>query len=180
MKERKPSARTRFGLLHALLADEALSASAKVVATTLLLKFQNTKSGRCNPSVAAIAAAVGRSRRAVFPSIEELKAAQWLTIKGTRGGGCGSTNQFTFAHPDKKVKPTAPPTGEADSTPTGEADFTYEVYSTKGAVHRTRTIENHSLLRRESVWAPPMSARLTARSKRSSSSFATHGGSPME
>ncbi len=125
----------KFKLLYAILADANLSAASKVVATSLLLKFQNNKSGRCDPSFATIAKTVGRQRRTIFSSIEELKARQWLEVTGTKGGGRGNTNQFTIRAP-VKAKRTGDaddtPTGAADDTGTGAADFTSAVYGTKG------------------------------------------------
>ena len=96
------------------MADAALSASAKCVAMTLLLKFHNTKTGQCNPSFAGIAKIIGRSRRAIFPAITELRDGGWITVESTKGGSPTHTNQFKFnfetvsstTHPP--VKPASP------------------------------------------------------------------------
>src|SRR4029077_18492450 len=89
------------------MADTALSASAKVVATTLVLKFHNTKTGQCNPSFAAIAEAIGRRRRTIFPAIAELKDAGWITVESTGGGSSSNTNHFDFDF--GRVSPANPP-----------------------------------------------------------------------
>ena len=86
----------KYAFLWRLMTDAALSASAKVVATTLLLKFHNTKTGRCNPSIGAIAEAIGRRRRTIFPAIAELKDAGWITVESTGGGSSSNTNHFDF------------------------------------------------------------------------------------
>lgn len=89
------------------MADTALSASAKCVAGTLLLKFHNTKTGQCNPSFAAIAKATGRSRRAIFPAITELRDGGWITVESTKGGSSTNTNRFKFNF--EPVSSTTPP-----------------------------------------------------------------------
>lgn len=124
MTRRTRTPPNKFGLLKAMLADANLSASAKVIGTVLLIHFHNSKTGRCNPSFRAIGEAAGRTRRAVFPAVEELHSAGWLVIEGTKGGAPGSTNSFAFNF--KRVKQTSPVTGAADDTPTGEAYDTGE------------------------------------------------------
>ena len=86
----------KYAFLWRLMADTALSASAKCVAATLLLKFHNTKTGQCNPSFAAIAKTIGRSRRTIFPAIAELRDSGWITVESTKGGSSSNTNHFDF------------------------------------------------------------------------------------
>lgn len=101
----------RFGLLFAIVADRELSAAAKCAATVLLLKFLNTKTGRCDPSFATLAEQLGRSRRAIITAVAELEKAGWLAIDGSGGGGRGNTNQFGFKLDrmnNERVKQTSP------------------------------------------------------------------------
>jgi hypothetical protein len=143
MKRRQSDSRARFAQLHAILADEELSSTAKCVATALLLKFRNTKTGRCNPSFAAIAKAIGRKRRAIVPAVAELKASGWLKIVGTKGGSSANTNSFVFDLTAKqRVQCTTPVTSAEDDTPTGVVDDTGVVECTRGVVDCPRTIEN--------------------------------------
>jgi hypothetical protein len=91
-RPRKRAPAYKYAFLWRLMADTILSASAKVVAATLLLKFHNAKTGQCNPSFAAIAKAIGRRRRAIFPAIAELRDSGWITVESTGGGS--SSNPF--------------------------------------------------------------------------------------
>jgi hypothetical protein len=96
-RKSKVTAREKFDFYWRLMADPALSASAKCAATALLLKFHNAKTGRCNPSLAGIAeVAAGIGRRTVFSAISELKKAKWITIKSMRGGSSSCTNRYSF------------------------------------------------------------------------------------
>lgn len=97
----------KYAFLWRLMADDALSASAKCVAVTLLLKFHNAKTGQCNPSFAAIAKATGRSRRAIFPAVTELKDGGWISIESTKGGSSTNTNRFKFNF--QPMSSTTPP-----------------------------------------------------------------------
>jgi hypothetical protein len=109
MSKPKPLAKRRngqaFQLVHAIMADRALSSSAKCVAVVLLLQFQNAKTGKCNPSFAAIAMRIGRNRRATFDAVRELKEAGWVSITGTGGGSSKSTNQYVFKTPPPQGQP---------------------------------------------------------------------------
>ena len=103
------SARDKFGFLEAAIADPDLSAAAKVVLVVLLLKFRNSKTGRCNPGTATIAKAVGRSRRAVVDTVAELRESGWLKTISTRGGSARNTNKFVFDLKQREpVSSTAP------------------------------------------------------------------------
>ncbi|QDM22211.1 hypothetical protein FIU28_14395 [Tardiphaga sp. vice154] len=152
-----PEAKAKFALILAILEDAEISASAKTVATALLFKFQNTKTGRCNPSVASIATAVGRQRRAVFPSIEELKNRGWLIVEGSKGGAPGTTNSFRFNR--QRVLHTAPVTDVAHNTPTDVADDTRVVERTKGCrTLHTNQEEPLSLSERECEALPAIAS----------------------
>ena len=50
--ERDPA---HYLVLWAIMADKRLSAAAKCVATVLLLKYRNHKTGQCNPSFGELA-----------------------------------------------------------------------------------------------------------------------------
>ena len=91
-----PSASEKFSYLNAAMADPDLSAAAKVVLVSLVLKFRNSKTGRCNPSMATIGKAVGRDRRNVVPAVAELRARGWLKIATTKGGSKRNTNKYVL------------------------------------------------------------------------------------
>jgi hypothetical protein len=83
----EPNRRTpknKFIFPDRLMADAALSASAKVLATALLLHHAET--GQCNPSLAAIGKMVGRNRRAIIRDIAQLTKGGWLTVESS--GDC--------------------------------------------------------------------------------------------
>ena len=128
---RKPAAsRAKFLLLHKIVADPELSMPAKVVAISLLLKFQNTKTGQCNPRIADVCEATARSRRAVFYDIDELKSRGWLTVTGAGGGSPSTTNHYRFH--DRRVQDSAPVRGAKDDTPTGATEDTGARFGSDG------------------------------------------------
>ncbi|WP_187437564.1 helix-turn-helix domain-containing protein [Bradyrhizobium rifense] len=87
-----------YRIRRAIMADPSLTSTAKLVADALLITFRNSTTGRCNPSLAKIALAIGRSRRTVIKAIGELKAGAdpWLIVRGTRGGSKDNTNNYEF------------------------------------------------------------------------------------
>ena len=86
----------KYAFLWRLMADTVLSPPAKVVATTLLLKFHNTKTGRCNPSIGALTKTTGLSRRTIFYAVTELRDAGWIAVQSTGGGSPTHTNKYSF------------------------------------------------------------------------------------
>jgi hypothetical protein len=111
-----PKKPDQYLILWAIMADPMLSSTAKNVATVLLLKFQNRKTGRCNPSISTIARKIGVCDRTVNTAIKELRLSGWLIVRGTGGGSKENTNQYDF-----RLRTT----GEASFT--GEVDCTGEV-----------------------------------------------------
>jgi len=93
---RKRVAPQKYAFLWRLMADAVISSPAKVVATTLLLKFHNTKTGRCNPSIGALTKTTGLSRRTIFYAVTELRNAGWIAVQSTGGGSPTHTNKFSF------------------------------------------------------------------------------------
>jgi len=85
-----------YSTLWTIIGDRHLSSTTKIVATTLLLKFWNKETGRCNPSYRKIADVIGMSRDTVMDAVKELVAADYLTLSGTKGGSARNTNQFEF------------------------------------------------------------------------------------
>ncbi|MET4750392.1 helix-turn-helix domain-containing protein [Bradyrhizobium sp. RT11b] len=131
---RKAPEPIHYQIRRAILADPALSSTAKLVADALLLNFLNTKTGQCNPSLSAIAKAVGRCRRTVITAINELKSGndQWLIVKSTGGGSTDNTNNYDFrlkgtgaVHSTSEAYYTG-----AENVGTGEADRTEGVKQT--------------------------------------------------
>jgi hypothetical protein len=113
--------------LWAIISDEQLSASAKCVATVLLLKFRNHKTNQCNPGFSTLAKCVGRKRRSVIDALNELKAAGWIDWEGTKGGSPANTNHYQFFLKPRPVQQTAPVQPNA---PTGAVECTKPVQHT--------------------------------------------------
>jgi hypothetical protein len=107
----------KYAFLWRLMADAVISSPAKVVATTLLLKFHNTKTGRCNPSIGALTKTTGLSRRTIFYAVTELRDAGWVAVQSTGGGSPTHTNKYSFDFGG--VRSTAPPTSAQDAPLTG-------------------------------------------------------------
>lgn len=150
----------KMKLLTMIVADATLSAAAKAVAVPLLVVFHNNQTGRCNPSYDAIAAATGRCRRAVIPSVLELRKAGWIEIDTTGGGGRGNTNKISFMFDRaervkdpasimaEKTVQTSSPLGRERVKPTARVKCSARVKSNvkKGEAHRTRTTEEPLIL----------------------------------
>jgi Helix-turn-helix domain len=120
-------------ILWAIMEDERVSAAAKCIATVLLLKFRNHKTGLCNPSFNTIAGCVGRKRRSVIDAINELKELGWMDWDGTAGGSPTNTNNFQFYLKPQPVQSAAPvqfTTPVQSNAPTGAVERTQPVQST--------------------------------------------------
>jgi hypothetical protein len=115
---RKRTPKQKYALYWRIWADTTLSLPAKAVATALLLKFHNEKTGRCDPGAGSIAKAIGISRRTVFNAIAELKDAGWIAVKSIQGGGPNCTNRYSF---DFKRMKSASPTDSAQDAPSTSA-----------------------------------------------------------
>ena len=154
-RKRPPAA--KYGVLWAIMADTELSASAKCVATVLLLKYRNHKTGRCNPSFASIAAAVGRTRRPIIAAVQELQARGWIELVGTKGGGRGNTNNIAFcAGPRGETVPPAAPLRRSEKVlPTAPVLSTTErVLQTAHELSRTTSLREEDGEERTPVRAP--------------------------
>ncbi len=81
----------KWRLQQAIFADRDLSPTAKIVAG-VLLDCLNCQSGKCCPSLAYLAARIGRKRRVVSAAIAQLRKC-WLTSRGRRGS---SVYHFAF------------------------------------------------------------------------------------
>ena len=71
-------------LQQAIFRDRNLSPTAKVVAG-VLLDCLNCKTGKCCPSLAHLAARIGKKRRVISAAITELRQRGWLTHRRRRG-----------------------------------------------------------------------------------------------
>jgi hypothetical protein len=111
-KPRKRTPKQKFDFYWRLMAVTELSLPAKVVATALLLKFHNEKTGRCNPGAGSIAKTIGISRRMVFYGILELKNAGWISVESIKGGGSKCSNRYSFDF--ERVQKSAPPNSAQD------------------------------------------------------------------
>lgn len=131
MAEKKKRTPLHYRVLWGIMADPAVGAPAKCVATVLLLQFRNHQTGVCNPSFTTIGKRIGRSRRPVIDAINELKAAGWIKWEGTSGGGSSNTNNFEFL-----LKQT----GAEVSTPTSVENSTGAENSTTGAEVSTQPV----------------------------------------
>jgi Helix-turn-helix domain len=95
-KRGKSDAGAKFKFMQRLLADPALSPSAKCVALSLLVIWRNSKTGQCNPSLGTIAKTIGLARRTVIDAIAELKRSNWVEVDSTGGGSWRNTNYYKF------------------------------------------------------------------------------------
>jgi Helix-turn-helix domain len=98
----------------------AIAAQYGVASETLvgmrLLDHYNAKFGRCDPSFATIARAIGIDRRTVIRAVQTLIADGWIT-KRTRGGGNGGahvSNSFDFIW--DRAGDSSATTGDSDDT----------------------------------------------------------------
>jgi hypothetical protein len=110
-------ARTLFRWLAAVRRDERLSMGAVMAAHVLTLDFMNWKTGRCDPSINAIAKILHRSARMVERDLKELRVNGWL-IAEYRDGTSNSYELNLVMTPDTGDTPT-PDTGD---TPTPVKD----------------------------------------------------------
>jgi Helix-turn-helix domain len=147
--DRARVARAKFSFLSRLMADPDLSASSKCVAYALLFRFHNNKTGRCNPSLSAIATAIGRKRRAIFPAIAELQNGGWLTCESIKGGKPTNTNRYRFSF--EPVSSTTPlpvqSTALVQQNAGGMSYTAHEPERTSGALTGASVGENASLWR---------------------------------
>lgn len=123
----------QYLVLWAIMADKRLSAAAKCVATVLLLKYRNHKTGQCNPSFGELAKLVGRTRRPVIAAFGELRDLGWIDWTGTKGGSPSNTNNFSFflePLPVLSSAPVSPAAPVLNTTPTGAVDSTQPVLRT--------------------------------------------------
>lgn len=67
-----------------ILASEQLSASAKNLATALLI-YHNETTGQCNPLQQTLARSLGLGRTYVNGLVTELENAGWIAVQRTRG-----------------------------------------------------------------------------------------------
>jgi hypothetical protein len=88
----KISLLNKWRLLQAILADSDLSPTAKVVAG-VLLDCLNCKTGKCYPSLAYLAARIGKKRRVISAAITQLRQRGWISRRGRRGS---SVYDFAF------------------------------------------------------------------------------------
>lgn len=122
-----------YQVLWSIMADPELSQAAKCCATVLLLKYRNHITGQCNPSYGELAKRVGRHRRKVIDSLNELKRSGWIRWAGTKGGTPANTNNFVFLLQPQPVPNTAlvPNTAPVPkSTSTGAVNGTQPVPQT--------------------------------------------------
>ena len=85
----------RWQLVQAINADSELSASAKIVAVSLM-GFVNSKTGECFPSFEKIAASCHVSKRTVATATYDLERRKWVKIVRDEGGDRES-NRYFFA-----------------------------------------------------------------------------------
>jgi len=119
--ESRKSTPWHYKVLWAIMADPGLKAPSKCVATVLLLKYHNHKTGQCNPSYSTVGKLLGRDRRNVINAINDLRAGGWIEWMGTKGGSSSNTNAFKF----KMNGPAS--TGDEVVTPTGDELVTLPV-----------------------------------------------------
>jgi biotin operon repressor len=97
----------RWRLLHNIITDPRLSATARLVAARLL-DHMNCRHRECFPSGTTIANALGCSRNSVVTGIKELRNAGWVL---TEKDGRGLIYRFNEARlpADDELQPTSRP-----------------------------------------------------------------------
>lgn len=132
----------KWQLLQAIIGDQELSPSAKLVAARLLY-HHSAQTGRCSPSYQTLADGAGLTRRSVIAGVRELEARNWLSVHRVKGGDPAAargfvTNGFTIAFDRQAdlplegegVKETHLPPGEENDPPPGEKNDTPGVKET--------------------------------------------------
>jgi hypothetical protein len=97
-----------FRWMEAVLAHPALTSAQKTILVRLAL-YLNIKSGRCDPSIESIAAAVGVQKRAVQMAITTAQALGLLTRH--EGGGRSRTNNYSFHLKEPEASTEIPHSG---------------------------------------------------------------------
>ena len=87
-----------------IFAAEGLGPQERLV-WLYLAHCANVRTGRCDPSTAAIVRATGVSKRSVHRAIETLASAGMLTVRHCRGRG--QTNRYALASPAVKCATVA-------------------------------------------------------------------------
>ena len=95
IRSSKASCEPAAGHVQAINADPALTASAKIVAVSLM-GFVNSKTGECFPSFEKIAASCHVSKRTVATATYDLERRKWVKIVRDEGGARES-NRYFFA-----------------------------------------------------------------------------------
>src|SRR5258708_34848817 len=78
----------RLALITTMASDRRCGRVHLAVAHLLFCHFYNSQSGRCDPSVASLAGAIGTSRRYAAQAVHDLEAWGYLRVgvsKGTIG-----------------------------------------------------------------------------------------------
>ena len=83
----------KWQLLQAIVADQELSPSAKLVAARLLY-HHSAQTGRCSPSYQTLAEGAALTRRSVITGVRELEARGWLMVERVKGGDPAATRGF--------------------------------------------------------------------------------------
>lgn len=140
----------KWQLLQAIIADQELSPSAKLVAARLLY-HHSAQTGRCSPSYQTLAEGAALTRRSVIAGVRELEERSWLSVHRVKGGDPTAargfvTNGFTIAFGRQPglplegggVKKTTLPPGEENDTGGSERNDTPGVKETTlGGVNKT-------------------------------------------
>jgi len=91
----------RFEWLKAVLQTEALTATAKNVATAIAVQFANAETGQINPSQETLADYLKVHRDTVKRVLRELRNAGWLMATGD--GGRGKAPKMRLLTPGKII-----------------------------------------------------------------------------
>ena len=70
-----------------MFRDASISDGAKLLATCFCDTFAHHKTGFCNPTVATLGEALGKSDRAIQRALVELGKAGWIEVEHARGRG---------------------------------------------------------------------------------------------
>jgi hypothetical protein len=135
---------TKWRLVQAALADEALGSAEKLVYAKLLDHLNGTTL-QCNPSFQSLGAGTGLARSTVIVAVKHLAEGGWVSIQANhhRDGRSASNGFWINFEKDKKGRQRRV-TGSKNRTPAGSEDQTGEgpEFGSGESDNRTTGVQN--------------------------------------
>jgi hypothetical protein len=91
------SCKAKFDLFARMAADVRLGASYFRALAVMLMRFHNTKTGQCNPSLSKLASAAGVTKKTVIAATEAGEELGYLKPTAKSDGGRNRRNSYSFA-----------------------------------------------------------------------------------